>query len=113
MIGLCGAITKKPRKSKDYGEQYVDITINGRPARAMVDIGAEVNIMTKTEVTRLGLRYSPSNAKLRTVNAQPTPVSEVAHGVSITLGECHYKTNFIVAPLDLFDIILRHEFFQE
>ncbi|TMW84639.1 hypothetical protein EJD97_024733 [Solanum chilense] len=43
--------------------------------------------MTKTAATRLGLRYSPSNAQLRTVNAPPTPVSGVAHRVSITLGE--------------------------
>ncbi|TMX00018.1 hypothetical protein EJD97_001535 [Solanum chilense] len=79
----------------------------------MVDTGAEVNIMTKTAATRLGLHYSPSNTQLRMVNAPPTSVSRVAHGVSITLGEWHGKTNFIVAPLDLFDIIIAQEFFQE
>ena len=77
----------------------------------MVNTGAEVNIMTKTAVTRLGLRYSPSNAQLRTVNAPPTPVSGVTHGVSIMLGEWQGKTNFTVAPLDLFDIIHGQEFF--
>ena len=95
------------------GAQYVDITINRGPARAMVDTGAEVNIMTKTTATRFGLRYSPSNAQLRTVNVPPTPVSGVAHGVSIMIGEWQGKTNFTVAPLDIFDIILGQEFFQE
>ncbi|TMW97073.1 hypothetical protein EJD97_006265, partial [Solanum chilense] len=79
----------------------------------MVYIGAEVNIMTKTAATRLGLRYSLSNAQLRMVNAPPTPMSGVAHGVSITLGEWQGKTNFTVAHLYLFDIILGQEFFQE
>ncbi|KAH0747723.1 hypothetical protein KY285_009380 [Solanum tuberosum] len=62
---------------------------------------------------RLGLSYSPSKAQLRTVNAPPTPVSGVAHGVSITLGEWQGKTNFTIVPLDLFDIILGQEFFQQ
>lgn len=78
----------------------------------MVDTGVEVNIMTKTAATRMGLRYSPSNAQLRMVNGPLTPVSGVAHGVSITLGEWQGKTNFTVAPVDLFDIILGQEFFQ-
>ena len=72
----------------------------------MVDMGAEANIMTKMESTRLGLHYSPSNAKLRMVNAPPTPVSIVSHGVRITLGEWQGKTNFTIATSDIFDIIL-------
>ena len=79
LIGLCGSITKKLEKLRVCGAQYVDITINGRPTRAMADTGAKVNIMTKTAMTRLGLCYSPSNAQLRTVNAPPTPVSVVAN----------------------------------
>ncbi|XP_015158946.1 uncharacterized protein [Solanum tuberosum] len=113
LIGLCGAITKQPEKLKGCGVQYVDLKINGKPACALVDTGAEVNLMTKKAATRLGLSYSPSSAQLRTVNAPPTPVNGVAHGVSITLGEWQGKTNFTVAPVDLFDIILGQEFFQQ
>ncbi|TMX03891.1 hypothetical protein EJD97_013091 [Solanum chilense] len=79
----------------------------------MVDTGAEVNIMTKTAATRLGISYSGSNTQLRTVHAPTTPVSGVAHGLSITLGECQGKTNFTLSPLDLFDIILGQEFFLQ
>ncbi|XP_049397342.1 protein DNA-DAMAGE INDUCIBLE 1-like [Solanum stenotomum] len=113
LIGQCGAITKQPEKPRGYDAQYVDLKINGKPACALVDTGAEVNLMTKKAATRLGLSYSSSNAQLRTVNAPPTPVSGVAHGVSITLGEWQGKTNFTVAPLDLFDIIPGQEFFQQ
>ena len=93
--------------------QHVDITINGKSARVLVDTGAEVNIMTKTAATRLGLRYSPSNAQIRTVNAPLTPVVGVAHGVNITIGDWQGKTKFIIAPIDLFDIILGKKFFQQ
>jgi len=46
------------------------------------------------------------------VNASPTLVCGIAKGVSITLGKWKGKTNFTVAPLDIFGIILRQEFFQ-
>ena len=87
LIELCRAITKQQEKPRVCAMQYVDIMINGRPIRVMVDTGAEVNIMTKTAAKRLGLRYSPSNAQLWMVNVPSTPVSRVAHGVSITLGK--------------------------
>ena len=67
----------------------------------MVNTSAEVNNITKTTSIRLGLSYSPSNAQPKMVNAPPTPMNGVAHGVSITLGEWQGKTNFIVAHLDL------------
>ena len=59
--------------------QCVDITINGKRARVLVYNGVEA----KTAATRLGLRYSPTNIQLKMVNAPPTPVDGVAHGVSI------------------------------
>ena len=56
LTGLCGAITKQSGKPKEYGSLYVDIMINGTLARAMVNTGAKVNIMTNTAATRLELR---------------------------------------------------------
>ena len=91
--------------------QTVDITINEKVARALVDTGAEVNFMTKTEATRLGLRYTSSNAQIRTVKASPTPIVGVAHGMNITVGDWQGKTKFIVAPINMFDVILGQKFF--
>ena len=93
--------------------QTVDITVNGKPTRGLVDTGAEVNVMTKTAEMRLGLRYTASNAQIRTINASPTPIIGVAHGVNITVGDWQGKTKFIVAPINLFDVILGQKFFQQ
>lgn len=68
---------QETRKPREYGLQYVDITINGKFARVMVDTCAEANIMTETATTMLGLNYNPSYAQLRTVNAPSTPVNGV------------------------------------
>ncbi|XP_010327572.1 protein DNA-DAMAGE INDUCIBLE 1-like [Solanum lycopersicum] len=93
--------------------QTVDITVNGKIARALVDTGAEVNVMTKTAAKRLGLQYTASNAQIRTVNASPTPIVGVAHGVNIMVGDWQGKTKFIVAPINMFDVILGQKFFQQ
>ncbi|MCF8701922.1 retroviral-like aspartic protease family protein, partial [Corynebacterium sp. MC-10] len=113
MIGVCAATAKTAGKQEAYPTQYVDMTLNGKPVRAMVDTGAEANIMTKSAAARLGLSYSPSSTRLKTVNALPTPVCGVAHGIDATLGRWRGKTSFAVAPLDIFDVILGQEFFRQ
>ena len=75
VVSLCGAAIEQPStrprqdnprqaepKHADKGlaksmawAQTVDITVNGKPARALVDTGPEVNVMTKAAATRLGL----------------------------------------------------------
>ena len=99
-------------KSKAWA-QTADITVNGKIARALVDTGADVNVMTKTAAKRLGLRYTKSNAQIRTVNASVTPIVGVAHGVNIMVGDWQGKTKFIIAPINMFDVILGQKFFQQ
>ena len=67
--------------------------------------------MTKTAAKRLGLRYTASNAQIRTVNASSTPIVGVAHEVNIMVGDWQGKTKFIVAPINMFDVILGQKFF--
>lgn len=85
IVGLCGAIPKQTEKLGYFSMHYVDISINGRLSRAMVDSGAEADIMTKMAAKRLGLNYMTRNTCLKTVNAPTTLVCGVAQGVSITL----------------------------
>ena len=87
MVGLCGAISKKMEKPRDFSTQYVDIFINRRPDLAMVESGAEANTMTKEVAERLRLNYMPSNTRLKTVNTPSTPICGVTQGVSISLGK--------------------------
>ena len=66
-------------------EKDVDIRINRRAVRAIDYMSSKANIMNKTEYPRFGLSFSTSNTNLRMVNGQLTPVSVVAHRLSITL----------------------------
>ena len=69
--------------------------------------------MTKMAAKRLGLRYTASNAQIKTVNPSPTPIVGVAHGVNIMVGDWQGKTKFIVSPINIFDVILGQKFFQQ
>lgn len=106
-------MAKPAGKQEAYPTQYMDMTRNGKPVRAMVDIGTEANIMTKAAIAKLGLRYSLSNTRLKTVNAPPTPIYGVAYGVDVPLGKWQGKMNFAIAPLDIFNIIPGQEFFRQ
>ena len=61
LIVLCGAITKKLEKPRVCSAYYVDLTINGRPSRSMVDTGTEVNIINNKVAKRFGMHYNQSN----------------------------------------------------
>ena len=114
-IGICRTMRsnrKASRNPKKYGTQYVDITINGKITRDMVDPGAKSKFMTKTTTKRFGLSYIPINAQLKMVNKPLTPVSGVTHGVSFKLSVWQGKTNFTIVYLHLFDIILGQDIFQ-
>ncbi|XP_070001952.1 uncharacterized protein [Nicotiana sylvestris] len=112
MIGLCGAVTKQAIQPTKNGNQYVDLTINNKPARAMVDTGATHNFVTEAVAKRLELKLSPTNSRVKTVNAEIQNARGVANGVGVILGTWKGMTNFTVTAMDIFDIILGQEFFR-
>ncbi|XP_070029011.1 uncharacterized protein [Nicotiana sylvestris] len=112
MIGLCGAVTKQAIQPTENDNQYVDLTINNKPARAMVDTGATHNFVTKVAAKRLELKLAPTNSRVKTVNAEIQIARGVANGVGVKLGTWKGMTNFTVTAMDIFDIILGKEFFR-
>lgn len=78
MVGLYSAIAKHTKNPGDFNMQYVDIFINGRLARAMVESRTKANIMTKTATERLGMNYVPRTTFLKTINVPQTPMCGVA-----------------------------------
>lgn len=86
VIGLCGAISKSASQPNEHGNQYVDLTINNKLARAMVDTGATYNFMTEATTKRLELKFVPTNSRVKTMNAEAENAHGVANGVSVKLG---------------------------
>ncbi|KAG8634265.1 hypothetical protein MANES_17G022547v8 [Manihot esculenta] len=92
MVGalrFLGAMEKqRASKSSERGLMYVDLTINGKLARALVDTGATNNFIADSLFSR------------------------VAQSVACAMGPWRGEVNFTVTPLDDFDVVIEMKFLK-
>ncbi|KAK2987590.1 hypothetical protein RJ640_027891 [Escallonia rubra] len=105
-----------PKKKGDVPEKglmYVDIKVNGKAIRAMVDTGATHNYISSTEVERLGLTLEKGCGRVKAINSAAQPVAGIARSVLIKIGLYEGRTNFSVVIMDDFKLILGLEFLRD
>ncbi|KAK3039423.1 hypothetical protein RJ639_027672 [Escallonia herrerae] len=105
-----------PKKKSDVprkGLMYVDIKVNGKAIRAMVDTGATHNYISSTEVERLGLTLEKGCRRVKAINSATQPVAGITRSVSIKIGPYEGRTNFSVVIMDDFKLILGLEFLHD
>ncbi|KAK2994750.1 hypothetical protein RJ640_031023 [Escallonia rubra] len=105
-----------PKKKSDVpgkGLMYVDIKVNGKAIRAMVDTGATHNYISSTEVERLGLTLEKRCGRVKAINSAAQPVAGIARSVLIKIGPYEGRTNFSVVIMDDFKLILGLEFLRD
>ncbi|KAK3003996.1 hypothetical protein RJ639_018424 [Escallonia herrerae] len=105
-----------PKKKGDVpgkGLMYVDIKVNGKAIRAMVDTGATHNYISSTEVERLGLTLEKGCGRVKAINSAAQPVAGIARSVLIKIGPYEGRTNFSVVIMDDFKLILGLEFLRD
>uniref|UniRef100_A0A3Q7EY43 CCHC-type domain-containing protein n=1 Tax=Solanum lycopersicum TaxID=4081 RepID=A0A3Q7EY43_SOLLC len=107
------ALAAKPASVRPRESLFVNAKLNNKDVRIMVDTRATHNFVTEQKVKELGLSYVASNTKLKTVNATPTTVHGFAPKVPIELGDWMGQTDFTIAPMDVFDVILGLDFWYE
>jgi hypothetical protein len=90
---------------------YVPIEANSCKSLAMMDIGGTHNFVATCMVEQLGLKLTKCPSWLKAVNSESQPVVGIAYAIPLKVGEWSGKVNFLVVPLDGFDIILGNEFF--
>ncbi|KAK2976529.1 hypothetical protein RJ640_012316 [Escallonia rubra] len=99
-----------PKKKSDVpgtGLMYVDIKVNEKAIRAMVDTGATHNYISSTKVERLGLTLEKGCGWVKAINSAAQPVVGIARSVLIKIGPYERRTNFSVVIMDDFKLILR------
>ncbi|KAK2979367.1 hypothetical protein RJ640_018447 [Escallonia rubra] len=105
-----------PKKKSDVpgkGLMYVDIKVNGKAIRAMVDTRATHNYISSTEVERLGLTREKGCGRVKAINSAAQPVAGIARSVLIKIGPYEGRTNFSVVIMDDFKLILGLEFLRD
>lgn len=98
---------------KRNGLMYVDVKINGKSIRAMIDTGATHNYLATTEVERFGLALEKTVGQVKAINSAAQPVAGVAKGVKIKAGPFEGKINLSVVQMDDFKLILGLDFLRE
>lgn len=83
----------------------IPIKVEEREAIAMVDMGASHNIVSERVAKNLGLKLSKSSIKIKVINFETKPIVGVAQKVSVRVRDWLKKVEFLVVPLDDFDII--------
>ncbi|KAK2980239.1 hypothetical protein RJ640_026535 [Escallonia rubra] len=104
---------KKNGNVPGKGLMYVDIKVNGKAIRAMVDTGATHNYISSTEVEKLGLTLEKGCGRVKAINSAAQPVAGIARSVLIKIGPYEGRTNFSVVTMDDFKLILGLEFLRD
>lgn len=113
---LLNAVKKQAaeaRKAPTKGLMYVDLKINGRATRAMVDTGAAQHFVAGTEAQRLGLKLEKDSSRMKAVNSEAQPIHGIAKAVPVKLGQWEGHMNLTAVPLDDFQVSLGMEFLRE
>ncbi|KAH7843139.1 hypothetical protein Vadar_013087 [Vaccinium darrowii] len=112
---LLNAIKSKPidKIHGDQGLMFVEMCVNGKPTRALVDIGATHNFVSVEEAKRLGLKPTKEAGWLKAVNSEAKPLLGVARGVDIRIGSWDGKIDLTVAPMDDFQVVVGMDFLSK
>ncbi|GAV83318.1 gag-asp_proteas domain-containing protein, partial [Cephalotus follicularis] len=88
------------------GLLYVHMLVHGQQVFAMFDTGATHSFLAKRMVSRLGLKVDKHARRIKAVNSKAQAVASMVHSVQISTGDWVGKIDFMVVPLDDFDLIL-------
>lgn len=77
-----------------------------------MDTSATHNFMSEGEAKKSGLKTEKDSSRIKAVNFETRQIAGAAKDVSITLRTWNGRTNFMVIPLDDFQIILGMGFLQ-
>lgn len=83
---LNASTTKSTPTSPSKKLMHVDVVVNGRATKALVDTGATHNFVTEGEAKRLGLQVTMGDNWVKSVNATARPLKGMARGVELSVG---------------------------
>ncbi|KAK8635294.1 hypothetical protein V6N13_023170 [Hibiscus sabdariffa] len=111
-LQLLNGIQSTP-KIETKGLLFVDVAINGKATRAMVDTGASHNFISPEEATRLGVKVTGGKGSIKAVNSAAKPIHGIAQKVKTDIGTWSGHLNFSIVPMDDYKLILGIEFLDQ
>ncbi|XP_075092690.1 uncharacterized protein LOC107763230 [Nicotiana tabacum] len=108
-----GKADERPLTSQKRTLMFVDMKVNGRPIRALIDTGASHNYLASTQVQRLGLAVQKCKGRVKAINSPSQQVSGIAKEVPIKLGPYKGIFDLHIAIIDDFELIVGLEFLRQ
>ena len=91
---------------------YLELLLNGRLTKALVDTGATHNFISREEAERLGLQWEQKESRMKAVNSEAKAIYGVARDVPVRIHNWSGRIALSVAPMDDFKVILGMEFLR-
>ncbi|XP_039013228.1 uncharacterized protein LOC120142797 [Hibiscus syriacus] len=98
------------RKEPERGLMYVDISVNGKTSKALVDTGATDTFISPEEAERCKLIVTKEVGQMKAVNSTASMICGGVKRVSIKLGSWEGSVDFTVSHMDDFDVVLGLDF---
>ncbi|KAE8676710.1 hypothetical protein F3Y22_tig00111582pilonHSYRG00743 [Hibiscus syriacus] len=101
------------RKEPERGLMYMDISINGKTSKALVDTGATYTFISPEETKRCGLIVTKELGQMKTINSNTSTICGGVKRVSIKLGSWEGSVDFTISHMDDFDMVLWLDFMMD
>ncbi|XP_022745098.1 uncharacterized protein LOC111295720 [Durio zibethinus] len=98
------------KREPNRGLMYVDLVLNEKTTRAMVDTGATDTFITPKEAKRCGLKVNKDYGQMKAVNSPAFAISGSSKNVMTKLGPWEGKVDITVSPMDDFDVVIGLDF---
>ncbi|KAE8676551.1 hypothetical protein F3Y22_tig00111584pilonHSYRG00153 [Hibiscus syriacus] len=98
------------RKEPERGLMYVDISVNGKTSKALVDTGATDTFISLEEAKRCKLIVTKEVGQMKAVNSAALTICGGMKRVNIKLGSWEGSVDFTVSHMDDFDVVLGLDF---
>ncbi|KAL2486501.1 Uncharacterized protein Adt_31257 [Abeliophyllum distichum] len=93
------------------GLMYIDMKINRKSIKVMIDTGATQNYFASPEVEGFGLVPKKSSGKIKAINSVTQPIAGVSKFVLIKFVPSKERTNLSIVQMDDFKLIWDYSFF--
>ncbi|ERN14640.1 hypothetical protein AMTR_s00038p00194690 [Amborella trichopoda] len=91
---------KGKAKAPSKGLMFIEVQINGKAMRVMIDTRASHNFVSTEEANRPGLQFAKEMEWVKVVNSEAKPIRGMVLGVDIRLGPWTGKVDLSIVPMD-------------
>lgn len=102
--------SSKKEENKGGSLMFVEVKVNARNTKALVDSGATHSFIAEEEARKLGIHYTKELGRLKVVNSPSNPILGVSRGIPMKIVEWKGTIDLIVVPMDDYRMVLGMDF---